>query len=321
MNTQKRRAAQILSALLLTLALVLSACGGKTNPGNETPSAPESTVSAAQSAETGVPESGSESPVEPARLSFSEKDIHTGDLVLVNSVYPFDFEANADTLDIRNIRENQSFYYQVDKLEFSVAGRILPHLDAMIAACDEAMGTKETGITSAYRTKEYQQGVMEEITAAYGESYAKKYVAAPGYSEHHTGLAVDVGIFYPDGSQGSFSESRNAVWMRENCQKFGFVRRYAEDKTAITGISNEAWHFRYVGMPHAFYMAANNLCLEEYIDYLRAGTSAEAPLTVTSDDGTYEIFFTAETEIEEPEGEYTISGNNVDGIIVTVKKA
>jgi hypothetical protein len=108
---------------------------------------------------------------------------------------------------------------------------------------------------------------MEEITAAYGEDYAKKYVASPGYSEHHTGLAVDVGIFYPDGSQGSFSESQNAVWMRNNCQHFGFVRRYAEDKTAITGISNEAWHFRYVGMPHAFYMTAHNLCLEEYIDF------------------------------------------------------
>jgi D-alanyl-D-alanine carboxypeptidase len=98
------------------------------------------------------------------------------------------------------------------------------------------------------------------------------------------------------------------------------VRRYAEDKTAITGISNEAWHFRYVGMPHAFYMTAHNLCLEEYIDFLRAGTSEDEPLTVTCDDGTYDIFFTAEMEIEEPEGMYTVSGNNVDGLIVTVKR-
>ena len=317
MNNKKCLKAQILSALLLSLVLLITACGGKKPAENETlPPAESSTASVTAAPET----TPAESTPAPVRLSFSEKDIHTGDLILVNSSYPFDFEANADTLDIKNIRENQSFYYQVDKLEFSVAGRILPHLDAMIAACDEAIGTKETGITSAYRTKEYQQGVMEEITAAYGEDYAKKYVASPGYSEHHTGLAVDVGIFYPDGSQGSFSESQNAVWMRNNCQHFGFVRRYAEDKTAITGISNEAWHFRYVGMPHAFYMTAHNLCLEEYIDFLRAGTSEDEPLTVTCDDGTYDIFFTAEMEIEEPEGMYTVSGNNVDGLIVTVKR-
>ena len=163
MNNKKCLKAQILSALLLTLVLLITACGGKKPAENETlPPAESSTASVTAAPET----TPAESTPAPVRLSFSEKDIHTGDLILVNNSYPFDFEANEATLDIKNIRENQSFYYQVDKLEFSVAGRILPHLDAMIAACDEAIGTKETGITSAYRTKEYQQGVMEEITAA-----------------------------------------------------------------------------------------------------------------------------------------------------------
>lgn len=318
MKNVNNHAAQRLSALILTLTLILCACGGKKPAEPVTPAeptqAPAVTEAASSSSEP------AESAEERERLSFSEKDIHSGDLILVSAAHAYDFEANDDTLDLKNIRENQSFYYQVDKLEFSVAGRILPALDRMIAACDEAVGTKETGITSAYRTYEYQEGVMREITEAYGEAYAKKYVAIPGFSEHHTGLAVDIGIFYEDGSQGSFSESRNAVWMRENCYRFGFVRRYAEDKTKITGISNEAWHFRYVGMPHAAFMTEKNFCLEEYIDYLREHTSENAPLSVTCADGSYDIFFTDAGEIDEPSGEYTVSGNNVDGVIVTVKR-
>ncbi len=319
MKTSKKYSAQRLSALLFTLIILLAACGKKPAEPADSPASSAATVTETPAAESSSVESIAESVPERERLSFSGKDIHSGDLVLVSSAYAFDFEANEDSLDLKNILENQSYPYQTEKPEYAVAGRILPHLDRMIAACDEAIGTKETGITSAYRTKEYQQGVMDEITEAYGEDYANKYVATPGYSEHHTGLAVDVGIFYEDGSQGTFSESENAVWMRQNCHKFGFVRRYAEDKTAITGISNEAWHFRYVGMPHAYFMAANNLCLEEYIDYLRDHTSEEAPLSVTCEDGTYEIYFTAEAEIDEPEGEYTVSGNNVDGMIVTIK--
>ena len=98
--------------------------------------------------------------------------------------------------------------------------------------------------------------------------------------------------------------------MDANCQEYGFVRRYQEDKTEITGINNESWHFRYVGVPHATYMNANNLCLEEYIAYLRANTSKEVPLSVACSTGTYQIYATKETNMAKPEQEYTISGSN-----------
>lgn len=253
-------------------------------------------------------------------VTFTEEQMHAGDLILVNSRYPYDFAANDDTIGLTSIREAQSFYYQLEKDDFQVAGRIMPALDNIVAACDAAVGSKQTGIASAYRSLEYQQSVWDEIAEQNGQEYAEKFVAAPGYSEHHTGLAVDMSIFFEDGSEGSFSESENAVWMNDNAYLYGFVRRYAEDKVEITGISNEAWHFRYVGIPHATYMSTNALCLEEYIDYLRLETSADDPLTVVCDDGTYEIFFTAESTIEEPQGDYTVSGNNVDGYIITIRK-
>ena len=247
--------------------------------------------------------------------------MHSGDLVLVNGSYAYDFDANAPTVSLVNIHDTQSFNYPVGKEDFEVAGRIMPFLDQLVDACDSAVGSKMTGVASAYRSMEYQQSVWDEMAELYGEEYARSYVAIPGYSEHHTGLSVDMSIFYEDGSEGTFSESENAVWMNENSYHYGFIRRYAEDKVEVTGISNEAWHFRYVGIPHATYMATQNLCLEEYIDYLRANARADNPLSITCDSGTYEVFFTTETTIEEPEGEYTVSGNNVDGYIITVKTA
>ena len=58
-------------------------------------------------------------------------------------------------------------------------------------------------------------------------------------------------------------------WINKNCYKYGFVVRYTEEKQRLTKIQDEPWHFRYVGIPHAYYMTTNNLCLEEYIDLVR----------------------------------------------------
>lgn len=287
--------------------------------GSSAASAGSATGSAASPAASSVSDSAvSGTSVQTETVSLIEDEKYTGDLILINADQAYDFERNASSIDLKNIRESQSFSYPVGKEEFQVAGRVLSSLDAMIAACDQAMGTSYTGISSAYRTKEYQQQVWDDAVKTYGESYAEKYVAVPGFSEHHTGLAVDLGIFYDDGSEGSFSESDNAVWMKDNSWHYGFIRRYAEDKQAITKISNEAWHFRYVGVPHAAYMYANNLCLEEYLDYLKNNTSQDAPLSVTCDTGTFSIFYTADKTIRKPEGVYELSGDNSSGYIVTI---
>ncbi len=250
-------------------------------------------------------------------LSLTEEQKYTGDLILVNAEHPYHFDANKD-LNLVLLSEAQSFDYPLSRDDFRLSAAVVPYLDAMIRDCDAAIGTSYTSVSSAWRSEEYQQNVRDEYAELYGEDYAEKYVAAPGCSEHHTGLSVDLGIIYDDGAEGTFSESENAVWMREQSYRYGFVRRYAEDKTEITGISNEAWHFRYVGYPHSAYMYAENLCLEEYLALLREETSPSGPLQMEYGEQTYSVFYTEETEITEPEGNYTISGDNLNGYIITV---
>ena len=90
---------------------------------------------------------------------------------------------------------------------------------------------------------------------------AEKYVAIPDTSEHKLGLSVDI-----NADTDKCSSEKVYQWLDENAYKYGFVKRYPEDKTDITGISNEPWHYRYVGTTVAKIMKEENLCLEEYLE-------------------------------------------------------
>lgn len=253
---------------------------------------------------------------EAEMLELDETEKYTGDLILVNADHEYHLEENAYDLMLQDVAAYGDGI-PVGEEGLHLADRIMEPLYQMILDCNEALNCNDTGVTSAYRSKEEQEQIYADYAEEYGEWYAKAYVANPGYSEHHTGLAADMGIYYTNGGVGSFSASDNAVWMNDNCHNYGFIRRYKEDKVDITGINNESWHFRYVGIPHATYMNEQNLCLEEYIEFLRTETSAENPLTVECVSGTYEIYATGEMSIVKPEGEYTIDGDNIDGYIVT----
>ena len=183
-------------------------------------------------------------------ITFTDADVHTGDLILVNSTYAYDFQANTDRENLVNIRESQSYPYQVEKPDYQISADILPQLDAMIAACDAAMGSSETGITSAHRSIEYQQNLWDETVANYGEDYARQYVAVPGYSEHHTGLALD--LFLIIDGKGVY-ENEDMVQYPEIWDKIhakladhGFILRYLPEKKIETGYSYEPWHIRYI---------------------------------------------------------------------------
>lgn len=113
---------------------------------------------------------------------------------------------------------------------------------------------------STYRNYEVQQKTWDRYLNLYGQSYNDKYVTKPGFSEHHTGLAVDV----KSANSSIFKKSKEYTWTTENSYKYGFIHRYQESKESITGIASEAWHFRYVGVDVATYMYENDLSLEEY---------------------------------------------------------
>lgn len=148
-------------------------------------------------------------------------------------------------------------------------------LDAMIQEA-RANGYGELHATSGYRTYAEQRyrfntlvsSIMSSTGAsqAAAESEAMATVHKPGYSEYQTGLCADVR--FPNDPIDTFKDTEAAKWLAENCYKFGFVLRYAEDKTDFTGMEYQSWHFRYVGRYHAVRMKFLNMSLEEYCTFM-----------------------------------------------------
>ena len=102
---------------------------------------------------------------------------------------------------------------------------------------------------STYRSFEYQTTLYDRYVARDGKKAADTYSARPGYSEHQTGLAFDIGEvnFEQHFASSSFGETEAGKWVAANAHRFGFVMRYPEGKEQITGYMHESWHFRYVG--------------------------------------------------------------------------
>jgi D-alanyl-D-alanine carboxypeptidase len=102
----------------------------------------------------------------------------------------------------------------------------------------------------------------------------------------------------------------------ENAYKFGFILRYPQKKTDITGFPYEPWHYRYVGQPHASFIKKNNFTLEEYIAYLKK----HGEITTTFNETRYSIYYLSDKgdTIEIPQGySYSVSLDNTGGVIVT----
>ncbi len=245
--------------------------------------------------------------------------IYTGDQILVNNQIFYRFPADQEK-DLAVIFDNKTGSYYVRDKEVLLAPHALAALNEMMDAFQAQGGSKTVNVVAGFRTKDFQQHLFDQSAERNGLEHAQQFVAQPGGSEHHTGLVVDFSILYSDGSSAEYQGVGEYAWINENCQNYGWVVRYDLAKVALTGISTEPWHFRYVGVPHATVMVKENLCLEEYIDYLKRFTFDEEHLTVECADGTYEIWYAEGTKIHVPDsGEYAVSGNNVDGVIVTCK--
>ena len=141
-------------------------------------------------------------------------------------------------------------------------------LTATAAAAFEAMvaDASESGydlqLNSAYRSFDDQAALRARYVHDYGAETAAQLVAAPGTSEHQTGMAVDVGLVgLPDDQ--SFGSTAASRWVADNAHRFGFIVRYPPDKAAITGYANEPWHLRYVGDDLASELHAGGLTMEE----------------------------------------------------------
>jgi len=115
-------------------------------------------------------------------------------------------------------------------------------------------------IVSGFRSYETQKSIYNRNVGLYGEQVANTFSAKPGQSEHQTGLAFDI-----NSTKWAFENTKEAKWLAEHCQEYGFIIRYPKGKEDITGYVYEPWHIRYVGEELAVKIKDSGLCLEEYL--------------------------------------------------------
>ena len=134
---------------------------------------------------------------------------------------------------------------------------------------------KEDGITlyatSGFRSYSTQKAIFDRKLETMSERAANSSVAKAGYSEHQTGLAMDIEgeTTLGTGLTEGFGESPEGIWVAEHCHEYGFIIRYPKGKTKITGYIYEPWHLRYVGVETAKQIVELDVTFEEYILMLR----------------------------------------------------
>ncbi|MBQ7048534.1 MAG: M15 family metallopeptidase [Clostridia bacterium] len=184
-------------------------------------------------------------------------------LVNKNNILPSDFEPE-NLVNIRDTRQGRN----PEKMNATAE-------TALHAFLKEAAyyGHGDVSVTSGYRTISlqnywYNHYIEEEMSKgldrASAEAAVSLYSAYPGTSEHHTGLCIDMHNL--DKANQSFGATEAAKWLKENAHRFGFILRYPEGKTDITGYMWEPWHFRFVGRYHATEIYNSGLTLEEYLE-------------------------------------------------------
>lgn len=119
---------------------------------------------------------------------------------------------------------------------------------------------------STYRSYNYQVDLYNRYVERDGQAAADRYSAKPGYSEHQTGLAFDIGEVGQEShfARASFANTKGGQWLAGNAHNYGFILRYPQGKESVTGYMYEAWHYRYVGSDLAKKIYKQNATLEEY---------------------------------------------------------
>ena len=193
--------------------------------------------------------------VEPV---IDENEVDDWRLVLVNHENPIpeNFE-----LQLTNIDSTRQF-------DLRATEELLQMIKDM-----KKQGASNIWIQSAYRSKEYQENLFNNKVKQYmsygrtkedAEVQASKFVNKAETSEHNIGLAVDFNYVNKE-----FANTKEFKWLVENAENYGFILRYPQDKKELTGVNYEPWHWRYVGVEHAKKINELEMCLEEYVEYLK----------------------------------------------------
>ncbi|SDM65442.1 M15 family metallopeptidase [Sediminibacillus halophilus] len=240
------------------------------------------------------------------KIEVGKERIYEGELLLVNEQYPVHEESvRQDIVELFNHPELTKNYGLLNN-DIKLSAALAEDFSSMVQAAEQD-GVNHFLISSGYRGFEEQNRLYQDMGA--------DYALPAGKSEHNLGLSLDVGS-----TEAEMRIAEEGRWIEKNAWKHGFILRYPKNKTAVTGISYEPWHIRYVGLPHSAVMHDKNLALEEYLKYLKQ----EEKITVEVDGKTYVVCYypiSETTTIEVPvDGDYSISGDNIGGVIVTSEK-
>lgn len=182
--------------------------------------------------------------------------------VLVNKENMLSIDYIPKNMYIVDNNENNFHNYLIDNIKPMLRMEVKPYIEKLIH--DANNNGINIIVDSAFRSGNYQQMILDKLISEKGNE-AYKLIALPGTSEHQTGLAVDFAIYengiYNDDIK---EDDKEAIWLKDNAWKYGFILRYPKGKEDITGFNFEPWHYRFVGLALALELYQTNQTLEEY---------------------------------------------------------
>ncbi|MBQ8598071.1 MAG: D-alanyl-D-alanine carboxypeptidase family protein [Lachnospiraceae bacterium] len=246
------------------------------------------------------------------QISLTNEIITKGDLILINAEHPAHISYEQGELTAFSDRHPN---IMLKKQAASMLHALLSSIHA---------GSAITPV-SGYRSYQEQQALHRDASTLYGRDFAEKYISAPGFCEHETGLAVDLARTAPciDIIRPDFPDEDICQTFKRSAAGFGYIERYPKDREKITGSHHKPWHYRYVGFPHSLIMKHEGLTLEEYIYMLEETTSLLKPYLYIEEGLKAEIMhipFHGRSSLMLDFSDslpYTVSGTNKDGIILT----
>lgn len=250
---------------------------------------------------------------------YSENAMHLGPLVLIDDAHPYTFKDATGVIDFRDLRIKGSkgtAIYGLAKYSMFLRQDAINAMNSFIGDFYKKYEDDQyLTVLVAYRTYEEQAKSYEN----YPEDSPK-----PGCSDYHSGYAFKIG---PNNTINGASNiyAQFGIEQAPNAYKYGIINRYPSNKIDITGDFED--HYRYVGVPHSYIMKEMDFCLEQYLDYLRMHTVNDEHVKFDIEGvGSYDIYYvpasdTGVTKVPVPDGdyEYSVSGDNVGGFVVTIK--
>ena len=231
-------------------------------------------------------------------FTIEEEQIYVGNLILINN----EVKLQKEPTEIIAVPNNFANNVEIQS-EITVHKDLLTPMQDMFKAAEKD-GMIHFKLNSGFRTGIDQQKLYEEL--------GSQYALPAGYSEHQSGLSIDIGS-----TEGMMEYTLEAEWLAQHAPEFGFILRYPENKVEVTGIAFEPWHFRYVGKPHSLIMTKEDLVLEEYLAFIKEKGEYET----TIEGKHYQIRYVKPEQLKIMESLKTnkdeISGDNLGGIIIT----